>query len=876
MSHIESEVLINDDESLVSTKAESALLKKQSTGNDSLSFLEVDLWQIIQVLETNTIGELKLWILVRDQLHTIRLVVPRIFYLNSTEEHPENIKTQKPCDLARSSQKLPHSVELLHLYRVTMCERDFQAEQVSISNILNQPFPNSVFEAQMPLWIRAVLDLGAVCEVDRHTKQVDILQLSNLKGVTTSNYLSNPEVFNYIYLFHSNDNNGRHFFALLGSVLPVCQLFFVNINKDDFGTSAEQAYSESYGTKDNETQGTVDVLETMSFVTNHYLTEPDALHAINKALLDYQDIQKENTMLVVQSSQPDQLFHYISEIYAFPYITLAQKPCESLTYSFILKYSFNSYMELNTRINNMVAQAQYSNIPICNIPEDAAIFMSDILFSRELKKNNTVIWWSENADKPHQKEEYLSPEINCKSSYESVCADFDLAHLCINTLLVAPLIYQLEDTQSTFGYTSYTPGEHSKASLDNVNCRETLSILRSTVLSWMTAFITQGDKVSSILVKTFQRWVMSTHSCMYEPKIYKRLHSLMRKVFYHLVSELRALGADVVFANFHRIMITSNKDTAEEATSYFSLVYHSILQKQLFQGLAFKHRCYWDTLLWVDEWNFAGVLLGHANGLNYITSHWDMVQYLAPEARSKFGHYTSMFLWTITKNKHQYTVQPEERSIHLQGYITLKLAPKISRWLKKSILEPSVEHIDQAVEFIKLFFGVLNLDLRIEYTTIPLKRELLSSLANLSDFSEKAQFQNPVDCYKLTDICCSYCNYATDFDFRRDPSLKPGLSWNCKKCFGAYDRAQIELQLQNKVHGWLRLFQDQEIRCGRCKKPKTSSFQKNCEKCGGNFQCTIGKQDVLKKIKTIHIVAKEHQLYYLEEFIQHVLNNIRQ
>ena len=39
-------------------------------------------WQIIQIMETGTPGLFRLWALVGSDLHQIKLVVPRVFYVN--------------------------------------------------------------------------------------------------------------------------------------------------------------------------------------------------------------------------------------------------------------------------------------------------------------------------------------------------------------------------------------------------------------------------------------------------------------------------------------------------------------------------------------------------------------------------------------------------------------------------------------------------------------------------------------------------------------------------------------------------------------------------------------------------------------------------
>lgn len=79
----------------------------------------------IQLSETNKPGVFKVWALVGQELHNIRLVVPRTFYINQRFPRPE--PTADEATLWRKcSRILPRSHPVFNLYEYTVPEDLYQ------------------------------------------------------------------------------------------------------------------------------------------------------------------------------------------------------------------------------------------------------------------------------------------------------------------------------------------------------------------------------------------------------------------------------------------------------------------------------------------------------------------------------------------------------------------------------------------------------------------------------------------------------------------------------------------------------------------------------------------------------------------------------
>lgn len=80
-------------------------------------------WQIIQVCESGEPGILKLWAMVGDELHNIRMNIPRVFYVNQRQPEPND--NDKPISYTKVNMILPRARPVLNLYQYKVMEKDF-------------------------------------------------------------------------------------------------------------------------------------------------------------------------------------------------------------------------------------------------------------------------------------------------------------------------------------------------------------------------------------------------------------------------------------------------------------------------------------------------------------------------------------------------------------------------------------------------------------------------------------------------------------------------------------------------------------------------------------------------------------------------------
>ena len=145
-------------------------------------------WQIIQIMETSTPGLFKLWALVGSDLHSIKLTVPRTFYVNQKTPKGKTLKYLMPilenvifinlCNIDNEDQSqdkfwrkvqktLPRSHPVYNLYEYKVPEEIYNAHSNELVGDLSNPDIEGIYETQVPLEFRALLDLGCLCIVDK-------------------------------------------------------------------------------------------------------------------------------------------------------------------------------------------------------------------------------------------------------------------------------------------------------------------------------------------------------------------------------------------------------------------------------------------------------------------------------------------------------------------------------------------------------------------------------------------------------------------------------------------------------------------------------------------------------------------------------------
>ncbi|ORX45441.1 putative DNA polymerase epsilon catalytic subunit A [Piromyces finnis] len=634
-------------------------------------------WEILSVTESEKPGEFRLWVLVDGRIQMIKLLVPRIFYVNSKTPYTGNEISSGGFEIDENGNSienlysvkkvnkiLPRSHKNLYLYEFKMPENVYKENMKVISSFISHPSIEGVYETQIPLLYRVLIDIGCITRVNREVvRNIDkgiSMEYLQPEDVSKRPYLNDKEALEYIFLYHTYSDS-RHIFCIYSTDSAKAYINIVDASQINQMPNMTKLYSEKRNAKIKSGEINDDNVfryhEIVDWQSEIFGDKEKAFQNIQKILSKYHSERHKPTVLIIQSFlNQQQLGENIPSINDFPVVFISsykrdnqfpaldwQRPiCRR-----IMSHLFN----VNGWLTERIALARYADIPFCNIENDYPIFLADIFFSRRLQREGMLLWYSpsskpdlgsrEDDENYNSIDEIENLEINVPGMYDQISMEIDLINLAVNTIQQANVINEIEGG-GTIGFESsmaqHTLNDHiamisnnnnnnnnntemnvdeNKKDLiqtsmiqvmdENAISAQTFKLFRTLIISWNNEVRDKKNRFADMMIEHFYRWITSPSSKLYDPALFNLIHGIMKKVFMQLLAEFRNLGLKVIYANFRKIIIMSSKTSVANAINHMGYVIRTIISKQLFSGLELNPTQCWDTLIWMDYANFGGM-----------------------------------------------------------------------------------------------------------------------------------------------------------------------------------------------------------------------------------------------------------------------------
>ena len=622
-------------------------------------------WQVLQLRATDTPGIVRAFVLIDKKVHTLNVKVPRQVFLNVKGRDLPDVVIPG-CTVNKVSHTLPNGHPSVHLFKLTMSEEVYVNEAQKLAALFNHISVEGVYEKQVPLTVRAVLELGSLCTFDE-TQQGVLgkglefgFDLSTLRRKPAkSPYLSQTGM-GYYFLYHVVASE-KQIFALFSTNKEQAHIIILNRNRDiQAMPSADKMYSDLFGRRLQENRGeqwqdNFEYQSKIHFKTTHVTTKRKAYLELSDALKKIHKDETQPMILVMQSPHQRTLLNDIPSLKDLPILPLKVDVSDSALpplgwQTFVVKRLVTHYLSLGTWISHLIELARYGDIPICNLSRDDPRFVIDIAYARRLQKSNVVLWWSGGPRPDHagyEKDDILGPmetvempAINNPGTYSSVCIELDVRNLAINTILTSSLINELEGSNDSITFnpaSGPSDGESSDGTgvlySENAFASAGITVLREMVKAWWTEAC-KGSNMADIMVQHLVRWVESPSSFLYDRSLHYYVQMMSRKAFQQLMTDFKRVGSHIVFANPHRILLQTTKAEVGNAYAYSQYILKSIKAKPLFHFLDLDIKEYWDYLIWYDEFNYGGkacseVVEAETQTLDTIM-HWQLATFLPP------------------------------------------------------------------------------------------------------------------------------------------------------------------------------------------------------------------------------------------------------
>ena len=654
-------------------------------------------WDIVSVSPTSNAGDFKLFIAYEGKIRSLRLHVPRQFYLN-LKALPSDIAVPEDCLIESISRVLPRGHQSRNLFRVTVPEATFVDEEVLFSSLTNNPNVDGVYEMNVPHRIRALLQLGSTCmmlperqsqfskALDRGFDLGDLVE-AKYSAREKRRYLDGGKQFRYFYLYHGGTEQ-RHYYALF---TPEGQLRVHVVDSAGLKQlpGLERHYSERFQHykqrgKVNADAGVFDYPETITAEGKVHTSEDRALRALGRDLNTFRNAKQGSEILTVYSSRPQSYYEsgLGSAATDLPIMMIAAARAEdelpALNWQlYSTRRTIHNYLRVSEWLQTWIELSEEYSIPLCNLQSDHAMFAADIDFARQLQNQDMVLWWSD-SDQPdlggreedshivQRWDEHDQMEISRPGLYSKVTFEITLKDLALDAVLQSAGVNDIEGSgpgSMAFDASSHNLDEYSKgvahtssALGDSILTSQVFLTIKSLVRAWFQTKNRASSAHSAHLANNFWRWVCSRKSAMHEPAIQRFLHGLMRKTLLQMLAEFKRLGSDVVYANFGRIYLRTSKPTAGSAAAYGRYLVAAINGCDLFKHVSLQIVHYWEYLLWMDYANFGGVISSDPTSLSMdesfeVEMNWNIQAFLPEALQGRFASIVGGFIHSLHAEK---------------------------------------------------------------------------------------------------------------------------------------------------------------------------------------------------------------------------------
>lgn len=620
---------------------------KSASTNTALGY-----WQIIEMQETDSPGEFVIWAMTnKRQLQRLKVVVPRTIYVNVVQNDYAE-KAAKLLGGTSIQRTLPHSKPVGKLFEVQFSETKFQRNEKAVANFLTDPNVEGVYESKVPLSFRACIQLGCVTKVHRiydpknplkHTSMQakDKYKISELDfvNVKAHPYLeTGSAIFRKVFLYSCEDKLNNRGIGAIG-------LFIVDGTNDEEEQRNEssnegeaplsaQAYVWIVNAKGMQVSRPPmmslyrkfqsDINATVTFNTFSERSMSRAFSRCDARLQQYLQKKQGPTIAVCQGLFDTRGWRRaVPALQTLPVATIVSNSIDNTFPAiswqiFAAERMIQRYLLFPRWFADRIKAARYSHLPVCNIGADALTSMIDVLYARTLKENRHLLWASPNnypdlggteLDLANMWRDSLTePKINTQGAYRAISVEIDVFGLPICAIMSSGLLHTHELSESDTSMDSNGDGAATMAVFSDSSCVRAFHCLKGLVTKWIDDINTRGDVISDEILTALYRYLCGFgDALLHDPSLHRLVYSLMTKLFRYFIGEFQRLGAQIVYADFTRVVLHTNKYTKESAQEYVEFLISTISNKDLFNYLTLTPKAHYEQLIWYGPENYGAL-----------------------------------------------------------------------------------------------------------------------------------------------------------------------------------------------------------------------------------------------------------------------------
>ncbi|CAA0178621.1 unnamed protein product [Arabidopsis thaliana] len=828
---------------------------------------------------------------------------------NQVDTHEINQKVGQGRGGVGSYFRRPEEALTSSHWQVKIQEDQFKKESKKRAALLADPGVEGIYETKVPLEFSAICQIGCVCKIDnkaKHRNTQDGWEVGELHMKTTTECHYLKRSIPLVYLYNST-STGRAIYVLYCHVSKLMSAVVVDpFNGNELLPSAlERQFRDSC------LELSLDSLswDGIRFQV-HYVDHPEAAKKIiQRAISEYREENCGPTVAVIEC--PD--FTFMKEGIK----ALDDFPCVRIPFN----DDDNSYQPVSWQrpaakiamfrcaaafqwLDRRITQSRYAHVPLGNFGLDWLTFTIDIFLSRALRDQQQVLWVSDNGVPDlggiNNEEAFFADEVQQTSlvfpgAYRKVSVELKIHNLAVNALLKSNLVNEMEGG----GFMGFEQDVNPRGINSNDNtsfdettgCAQAFRVLKQLIHSCLTDVRKSKNIYADSILQRLSWWLCSPSSKLHDPALHLMLHKVMQKVFALLLTDLRRLGAIIIYADFSKVIIDTVKFDLSAAKAYCESLLSTVRNSDIFEWILLEPVHYWHSLLFMDQYNYAGIRADDEISLDEVTIEpkWSVARHLPEYIERDFIIIIAKFIFDPWKfaieNKKGSSESLEAQMIE---YLREQIGSTFINMLVKKV-DDIMSHMkeinvsdasrvsgqapkgDYSLEFIQVISAVLALDQNVQQDVLVMRKSLLKYI-KVKECAAEAEFLDPGPSFILPNVACSNCDAYRDLDICRDPALLTEKEWSCAdtQCGKIYDREQMESSLLEMVRQRERMYHMQDVVCIRCNQVKAAHLTEQCE-CSGSFRCKESGSEFSKRMEIFMDIAKRQKFRLLEEYISWII-----
>lgn len=894
-------------------------------------------WEILEYKpDPMNPGSLRVYVMASGKIHSFLFNIQKKVFVSFKTKLPVNYSYPRVA-IKASQAVVPNGHDSKNLYELTMSEKTYNDEMSKVDGLLHNSNILGIYESEIDSIDRAIIDLGHSVRFD--DTNVGSLgkclktgfSSKDLVKIDKDNYLKRFDM-EIIYMLHIMTNS-YEFFALFNSWDENVSIMILKPSRgaQEIPVNLEKIYKEVYQNKKDKVSKLYNIIDykpEMNFDTVYYHTPSSVYKKLNKILRGFQESRSNKALLALQSPYCEKVLGLLDPGIDFPTVRMqvSEVSLPALSWqTLIAKRIMNHFFLVASWIKNMIALSNYGKVPLCNLQVEKMGYLIDIEFARRLTENNVVLWWSKHPfpdhggfenDRVGDVNNHDFVPINNPEIYETASLEIAVGTLTINSILTSSLINEAEGTD--LSDTALIDSETNGSTMaQDAFSPVALSTLKTMVKGWWDDAVGNNANADAMM-NTLVSWVHLSDSKLYDFTLHNHIHNLTSKALFQLVGEFKRMNVNIIYASRYKVIIQTTKISVENSYAFGQYLVNATRSKPLFNFLDLRIVRYWDVLIWLDEYNYAGRCCTTITNDDIQTllpkSRWHIKKFLPLIFQNDFDDWLFIFLDAIVKYKsetllggtqkgtqritqlahvlrgqHKQDASIEEEDpenfesseiVEVLRKPLLRRIEKLYRRQNESILNPEMKHDyefpnhpgsflemkNPILELVKFLCAIFGLSAKRNTEVRMLRRDLLAAI-EVKEFSPESIFKNPSSSMKVSTIICDYCNYLHDVDFCRDEEKE---IWSCPNCHKLYNKIFLEEELIRQLNMLVAKYLTQDYECNKCHQIKSDNMSEYC-KCSGKWTETVAFEEVEKRIKTFDNVSSHFGFKMLRALVEEII-----